>query len=133
MNKAAKGKIWEREAREILERLGYKIEPAINKTVWIGPGKIISVAHDFFTCWDGLGCRPPDILFYQVGSWEDLSHKIKKINGAGVDWKALPCQTLILCRIKNQRPPHFRLCWGEDDYRWMGQVEIVRTRILNRP
>lgn len=129
MNSSAKGKRWEAEVRKILESLGYKTEIAINKTIWLGPGRIISVAHDFFTCWDGMAIRGDEFVFYQVSSLEHLSDKIKKINGVGIEWGLLPIQTLILGRVKG-RNPHFRLFWGREGYKWQGRVEMVKSKIV---
>ena len=81
MDKRAKGKRLEKMAEDILARDGYLVEKANPKLMFIGPGKVISRAHDFFGAWDII-CVPKKeglLKFIQVSVWEEMSHKIKQV------------------------------------------------------
>jgi len=53
----SRGKSYEREAIKILEKQGWLVEHAVNKTVYTG-GRIISIAHDFFHMFDIIAKKP---------------------------------------------------------------------------
>lgn len=124
-NQAAQGKRYELEVRRILEKEGWEVEQAINKTIWVGPGKIISVAHDFFGLFDLMAVRnsSPAILFVQVTVWEKIAPRINKIKAGSPAWKEIPCA--IYARIRNGRQAHYRVLHNVDDFKWVGGTAMV--------
>lgn len=60
-----RGAYYENKAKEHLELMGYEVERALPKTIWI-KGKTISLHHDFFGLWDLIAVSPSTILFVQV-------------------------------------------------------------------
>ena len=80
-NTKAKGKRIEKDARLILEAEGWLVEQANPKLCFIGPGRMISKAHDFFGCWDFVAVRNCMVKWVQVGTWAHKSDKIKQVDG----------------------------------------------------
>lgn len=123
-NRAAQGKGYEKEVKDILTSEGWEVEQAINKTIFIGPGRIISVAHDFFNLWDIMAVNnSPTLHFIQVTVWEEVSHKIKKIEDSIIDWTKWNCA--IYARMRQGRNPHYRVLEAKDNFTWVGGVKMV--------
>ena len=128
MSNVSKGKEWEKEVEVILASKGYITEKAFNKTVWIGAGRVISVAHDFFNVWDLIGKRYGEpTLWVQVTSWEMVAARKKKILETNYQWNSDYDCPVIYAR-KRGRPAHYRVCYGRDNYEWQGETEMVRKK-----
>lgn len=127
MNTAAKGKKFEKEVMDILESEGWLVEQAVNKTVWLGAGRVISVAHDFFGAFDVIGKRLGDpTLWVQVTVWDGVSERRRKLLG-GYQWNSDHDAPVIFARVPG-RPPHYRLLWGKDGYQWQGETRMVKKK-----
>jgi hypothetical protein len=126
MSNASKGKAYEREAREILESEGWLVEKAIPKTQWVGPGRQIAIAHDFFNCWDLIGKRKEHkTLWVQVSTWEMVSVKRKQV--ASFPWTSAHDEPVIYARVRG-RNAHFRLLYGRNGYEWIGDIKMLCKR-----
>lgn len=126
MNKAAKGKKFEKEVKTILESKGYMVEQAIPKTIFLGKGKIIAIAHDFFGCWDLIAKKIGEpTLWVQVSTVGNLSHKRKQIAKSNYDWNSDFDCPMIMAREEGKM--RYRVCYGRDDYAWVGEIwEVVK-------
>ena len=112
-NTRAKGKRLEKKARSILEFDGWLVEQANPKLCFIGPGKVISKAHDFFGCWDLVAVRNYLIKWVQVSTWEHKSDKIKQVSGfpnAGIQE--------IWAWFSKGKNSHFRILSRTNEWEW---------------
>ena len=117
INSRAKGKRIEKEARLILESQGWLVEQCNPKLMFIGPGKVISKAHDFFGRWDFLCVVLNQVLFVQVSVWEAKSDKIKQIQGF-----PLVGRQEIWLWVSQGKNSHFKILKREDDWGWHGDL-----------
>ena len=125
MSNVSKGKQYEREAEKILQSQGYLTERAFNKTVWIRPGVVRSIAHDFFGHFDIIAKKAGSpAVWVQVSTWEQSSVKRAKLldleafgNGDDVQ---------IWARVRG-KGGHFRILRVRDRYVWIGEmVEVIK-------
>lgn len=124
MSNVSKGKSYEKEVEQILLAENYMVERAFNKTVWLSAGRCISVAHDFFGCWDLIAKKVNEpTLWVQVTTWEQSSAKRPRLEA--YKWDSDFDCPVIFARMRNQRPPHFRLLYGRDGYKWEGAVKMI--------
>lgn len=124
MSRTSTGKAYEKEAREILESQGWLVEKAINKTIFLGPGKIISVAHDFFHCFDLIAKKLGEkTRWIQVSVWEKASQKRKDL--ASFPATLAYDSVEIWGRVRRGGKPHFRVLKADQDFEWKGDVEMV--------
>ena len=138
MSNVSRGKQYEKECEAILTAKLYLVERAFNKTVFLGPGRIISVAHDFFGLWDIMARKKSGsfndadmTLWVQVTTWESVAIRKRKIRESGARWDDGHNQSCLYARIRG-RNGHFRVLWGEHDYEWHGQVEQL-IKPISRP
>lgn len=122
-NRSAQGKGYEREVIKIMEAEGWTVEQAINKTIFIGPGRIISVAHDFFGLWDLMCIKGNTLLFIQVTVWEHASDKRRKIEKSPLDWAFM--NSAVYARMRGVRPLHYRIMENQTGYQWTGKTAQV--------
>ena len=123
-NTRAKGKRLEKLAKEILEANGYLVEQANPKLQFIGPGKVISKAHDLYGLWDFMAVRKSGyggVNFYQVGVWEH--HATKKKLAQTFPWSD-KYQCYLWLWYAAGKNGHFRVCSRETDYDWVGLCEM---------
>lgn len=127
MSNSSKGKAYEREAMEVLKADGYMVEQAIPKTIWIGAGRIISVAHDFFGVWDIIAKKLGEpTLWVQVTTWESISPRRKKIQE--YCWNSDFDCPVIYARIRG-KDACFRLLYGRDGYEWTGEIKKLVKKV----
>ena len=122
MNTRAKGKKLEKLAKEILEAGGWTVEQANPKLQFIGPGKVISKAHDLFGKWDFVCVSDQEVqpLWVQVSVWDMMSVKIKQVAGFP---KTAGFREIWLWYSEGKHG-HFRILKGNDDYEWKGDCEM---------
>lgn len=67
-NRIAAGKRFEKQIADFLVSLGWRVERANPKLMFLGPGRMISKAHDFFGNTDHIAVHPgvPFTLFIQA-------------------------------------------------------------------
>lgn len=126
-NRSALGKRLEGEVKEILTSEGWLVEQAIPKTIFIGPGKMIAVAHDFFGLFDLIAVRPngfaAQVKFVQVTVWEETARKRKKLEESAFDWTKLDCD--IYARMRDVSPIHYRVLQGMRNWIWEDVVKYT--------
>lgn len=123
MSNLSKGKSYEREVVKILEKQGWMIEKAINKTVW-NKGKVFSIAHDFFGMFDIIAKKAGHTTrWIQVSTWEMSSVKRNKLSS--LNWTTDYDSVEIWARMRHQRIPHFRVLHSDDGFEWRGGLELI--------
>lgn len=123
MSKKAKGSKYEREVMKILENDGWVVERAHPQFIPVGPGRIISKAHDYFGAWDIIGKRPGyKTLWVQVSTLAHVSDKRAQVNG--FPWTPEHDEPCIFARVEG-RNRHFRVYYAREGYQWTGKTERV--------
>lgn len=125
-----KGRLYVNEVVKILIRMGCTCETAVKKAVWVrnkktGKMMVITLAHDFFGCWDIIYKLPDGRTGWaQVTTIDNLSshkQKVRKFHSS-----KLHDVTGIWCRIGG-RPVSYRIYYGSEDYEWTGHLERVNV------
>ena len=118
-NTKAKGKRIEKDARLILESEGWLVEQANPKLCFIGPGRMISKAHDFFGCWDFIAVRNYEIKWVQISTWAHKSDKIKQ-----VERFPFGNEQEIWLWFSQGKGSHFKILKREYNWEWNGHVKF---------
>lgn len=123
MSNLSKGKGYEREAVKILEKQGWLVEKAINKTAW-SKGRVFTIAHDFFGMFDLIAVKPREATrWIQVSTWEMSSVKRKQL--FNLNWLPDYHSVEIWARRRGHKPPHFRVLYADDGFEWRGGLELI--------
>lgn len=123
MSAKSKGSQYEREVMKILEAQGWVMERAHPQYFPIGPGKMISKAHDFFGAWDLIGKQPGHkTLWVQVSTISNISGKRAQVNG--FPWTAEHDEPCIFARVDGKNR-HYRVYYAKEGYEWTGHTENV--------
>jgi len=128
MSAKSKGTQYEKEVEKILQAEGWITERARPLYSFIGPGKIISQRHDFFTLWDLLAVRSGlPMRCVQVTVWENVSSKIKFFNEQKEKLAAFQTQFYEPCLYLRMRGrnPHFRIIYLRYEWKWKGDTAMV--------
>lgn len=102
MSNKSVGKAFEKKVRMLMENAGWIVEQANPKLAFIGPGKVISKAHDFFGCIDLIGIRggSPWTIFLQATTG-DAGVRRKKMEQ--VPWCLEAHVVVLVKRMPNKR------------------------------
>ena len=123
MSTKSKGSQYEREVMRILEADGWQTERAHPKYIPVGPGKIISKAHDFFGAWDVIGKKAGyKTMWVQVSTLSHVSAKRSQV--IGFPWTPEHDEPCIFARIDG-RNRHYRVYYAKDGYKWTGRTEKI--------
>jgi len=102
MSNKSIGKAFEKKVRGIMEAEGWQVETANPKLQFIGPGRMISKAHDFFGCIDLIGVHPkaPYTVFVQCTTGAAAPRR-KKMEA--IKWNYDGHRVVLIKRMPNKR------------------------------
>ena len=123
MSNASKGKTYEREAKQAYESMGYIVEQAIPKTVFVGPGRVMCIAHDFFGFWDLICKKVDETVWVQVSTVERVSVKRKFLLPKIGLFCSASEKTVVLGRERGKK--RFRVLWGHNGFEWDGKEYLT--------
>ena len=112
-NRSAKGARLQRLAREALEQVGYEVETARPRIVWLGPKRPISVVTDFWSRIDLIAVHQASaVKLVQVSVPSELSRKRKLLQG----WQPFGCEVEVWI-YHGGRGRRFRCYSAASDFR----------------
>ncbi len=124
-NRARKGREWQLLARDYFRSQGYHVEVCHGKIAWIpdpatGKRRPISLAHDYFGCWDLAVCSAAERFWVQVCHVSDTATRRAKILASG-----FPCRPEDLI-LGHERGRVFRMLRGPEFALTEERVEVPR-------
>lgn len=132
MNRKAKGNLLQRYVKQILEADGYEVEVCKPRTVWVGPGRVISVSEDFYGKIDLIAVHATQLpRMIQVSVPSELSRKRKLLDG----WQ--PFGVIVeVWLYHGGRGRHFKTYGASDAFRAAHPTEryvrAIRRQHLDR-
>lgn len=125
MNTQLKGKKLQKKVTEILESDNYITEQCNPKLLFIGPGRVRSKKHDFFSAWDVIAiCKQSLRLpkWIQVSVWEKASEKKLQVKNFPIGIQFYSEEIwLWYAQGKNG---HFRILRRTEGYDWKGECKM---------
>lgn len=102
MSNKSVGAAFEKKVQALMEDMGFAIERANPKLMYVGPGKMISKAHDLYGCIDLLGIHYSKKVYFVQCTTGDAAVRRHKID-SHTEWNFEHSRVILIKRMPNKR------------------------------